>query len=125
MQQQLAAGYNSEEVLTTILKPRWRRPVMRRSARWATDTPISAVLSTSGRSLLYSYFKQLFAQVTNPPIDPIREKLVMSLDRGSSAGPHRNMASTSKRNWKRMPACCGSNQPILTNEDLEKIQQHL
>jgi glutamate synthase (NADPH/NADH) large chain/glutamate synthase (ferredoxin) len=43
------------------------------------DTPL-AVLSLQPR-LLYTYFKQLFAQVTNPPIDPIREKLVMSLKR--------------------------------------------
>ena len=42
-----------------------------------TDTPISLLCDRS--KLLYSYFKQCFAQVTNPPIDPIREELVMSL----------------------------------------------
>ena len=49
----------------------------RRSARWANDTPL-AVLSDRHR-LLFSLFKQLFAQVTNPPIDSIREAIVMSL----------------------------------------------
>ncbi len=50
------------------------------------DAPL-AVLSKKPR-LLYTYFKQLFAQVTNPPIDPIREKLVMSVE--VLAGAHRN-----------------------------------
>jgi glutamate synthase (NADPH/NADH) large chain len=52
-----------------------------------TDTPI-AVLSRKSR-LLYDYFKQNFAQVTNPPIDPIREELVMSLV--SMIGPRPNL----------------------------------
>ena len=80
-----------------------------------TDTPISA-LSDRGK-LLYTYFKQNFAQVTNPPIDPIREELVMSLV--SFIGPRPNIldhkgASKKKRLEVR--------QPILTNEDLEKIR---
>jgi glutamate synthase (NADPH/NADH) large chain len=52
-----------------------------------TDTPISAMSDKS--KLLYTYFKQNFAQVTNPPIDPIREELVMSLV--SFIGPRPNM----------------------------------
>ena len=52
-----------------------------------TDTPISALSSKS--KLLYTYFKQNFAQVTNPPIDPIREELVMSLV--SFIGPRPNL----------------------------------
>ena len=80
-----------------------------------TDTPISA-LSTKSK-LLYTYFKQNFAQVTNPPIDPIREELVMSLV--SFIGPRPNIfdlegASQRKRLEVR--------QPILTNGDLEKIR---
>jgi glutamate synthase domain-containing protein 2/glutamate synthase domain-containing protein 1/glutamate synthase domain-containing protein 3 len=75
-QRQLAHGYSSEE-LDMIL-----RPMMQTSAEavgsMGDDTPL-AVLSLQPR-LLYTYFKQLFAQVTNPPIDPIREKLVMSLN---------------------------------------------
>jgi hypothetical protein len=52
-----------------------------------TDTPL-AVLSERPQ-LLFSYFKQLFAQVTNPPIDPLREDLVMSLNMG--LGPEQNL----------------------------------
>ncbi len=79
------------------------------------DTPISA-LSDRPKSL-FTYFKQNFAQVTNPPIDPIREELVMSLV--SIIGPRPNLfdlegLSVNKRLEVR--------QPILTNEDLEKIR---
>src|SRR6476620_10271085 len=79
------------------------------------DTPISA-LSDKPKPL-FTYFKHNFAQVTNPPIDPIREELVMSLV--SIIGPRPNLfdlegASKTKRLEVR--------QPILTNEDLEKIR---
>ena len=80
-----------------------------------TDTPISALSSKS--KLLYTYFKQNFAQVTNPPIDPIREELVMSLV--SFIGPRPNIfdhEGNAKR--KRLEV----RQPILTNADLEKIR---
>ena len=79
------------------------------------DTPISAL--SDRPKLLFTYFKQNFAQVTNPPIDPIREELVMSLV--SIIGPRPNLfdlegLSRSKRLEVR--------QPILTNADLEKIR---
>jgi glutamate synthase (NADPH) large chain len=79
------------------------------------DTPISA-LSDKPKTL-FTYFKQNFAQVTNPPIDPIREELVMSLV--SIIGPRPNLfdlegLSKTKRLEVR--------QPILTNDDLEKIR---
>ena len=51
-----------------------------------TDTPISILCNKS--KLLYSYFKQCFAQVTNPPIDPIREELVMSLEMSLGSKPN-------------------------------------
>jgi len=74
-QRQVAFGYSSEEVDMVI------KPMLKDGAEavgsMGDDTPL-AVLSQKPR-LLYTYFKQLFAQVTNPPIDPIREKLVMSL----------------------------------------------
>jgi len=79
-----------------------------------TDTPL-AVLSARPR-LLYDYFKQNFAQVTNPPIDPIRESLVMSLV--SMIGPRPNLLGHNAGNHKRLEV----GQPILTNEDLEKIR---
>ena len=81
-----------------------------------TDTPISALSSKS--KLLHTYFKQNFAQVTNPPINSIREELVMSLV--SFIGPRPNLLDlegTSKQ--KRLEVY----QPILTNEDLERIRQ--
>jgi len=79
-----------------------------------TDTPIP-VLSRKGR-LLYDYFKQNFAQVTNPPIDPIREELVMSLV--SMIGPRPNLLGHVAGTHKRLEV----SQPILTDEDLAKIR---
>jgi glutamate synthase (NADPH/NADH) large chain len=80
------------------------------------DTPVS-VLSNKPK-LLHTYFKQNFAQVTNPPIDSIREELVMSLV--SFIGPRPNLLDlegTAK--LKRLEVY----QPILSNEDLERIRQ--
>ncbi|MEM7302688.1 MAG: glutamate synthase large subunit [Pseudomonadota bacterium] len=80
-----------------------------------TDTPISVLSSKS--KLLYTYFKQNFAQVTNPPIDPIREESVMSLV--SFIGPRPNLFDPeSLAGRKRLEV----RQPILTNADLEKIR---
>jgi len=79
-----------------------------------TDTPI-AVLSRRSR-LLYDYFKQNFAQVTNPPIDPIREELVMSLV--SMIGPRPNLLGHDAGSHKRLEI----DQPILSNEDIAKIR---
>ncbi|MBF0161289.1 MAG: glutamate synthase large subunit [Magnetococcales bacterium] len=66
--------------------------------------------------LLFNYFKQLFAQVTNPPIDPIREELVMSLF--TQLGPNGNLLAEEPSHVRRiwLP------QPILTNSELEKIR---
>ena len=83
--------------------------------RQGNDTPISALSERA--KLLFTYFKQNFAQVTNPPIDPIREELVMSLV--SIIGPRPNLfdlEGTSKT--KRLEV----HQPILTNANLEKIR---
>ncbi|HEY2709759.1 MAG TPA: glutamate synthase large subunit [Caulobacteraceae bacterium] len=79
-----------------------------------SDTPI-AVLSRRPK-LLYEYFKQGFAQVTNPPIDPIREELVMSLV--SMIGPRPNLLGHQAGAHKRLEVT----QPILSNADLEKIR---
>ena len=78
------------------------------------DTPL-AVLSNKSK-LLYNYFKQNFAQVTNPPIDPIREELVMSLV--SMIGPRPNLLGREAGNHKRLEV----HQPVLTNADVEKIR---
>ena len=79
------------------------------------DTPI-AVLSQHSKPL-YNYFKQRFAQVTNPPIDPIREELVMSLT--SLIGPRPNLLCRDEGgNHMRFEV----KQPIVTNQDIEKIR---
>jgi glutamate synthase (NADPH/NADH) large chain len=80
------------------------------------DTPISALSNKS--KLLYTYFKQNFAQVTNPPIDPIREELVMSLV--SIIGPRPNLFDLEGNSTKMRLEV---RQPILTDEDLEKIRE--
>ena len=78
------------------------------------DTAL-ACLSDQSR-MLYDYFKQLFAQVTNPPIDPIREQLVMSL--GCYVGPEGNLLSATPEHAHRL----WLDQPILKNEQLEKLR---
>ncbi len=80
-----------------------------------TDTPL-ACLSDKPQSL-FNYFKQLFAQVTNPPIDPIREDMVMSLT--SYIGAEGNILAETPENCHtlKMP------HPVLTNRDLEKLRR--
>ncbi|MGZ8313082.1 MAG: glutamate synthase central domain-containing protein, partial [Allosphingosinicella sp.] len=104
-------GY-TEEDLKYFLAPMAQQPDDPIGSM-GTDTPL-AVLSDRPR-LLYDYFKQNFAQVTNPPIDPIRESLVMSLV--TMIGPRPNLLGHQAGTHKRLEA----SQPILTNEDLEKI----
>ncbi|WP_128891281.1 glutamate synthase large subunit [Erythrobacter sp. HKB08] len=112
LQRQQAFGYTQEDV-SRFLEPMAQRgddPI----GSMGTDTPI-AVLSSKSR-LLYDYFKQNFAQVTNPPIDPIREELVMSLL--SMIGPRPNLLGRDAGTHKRLEV----SQPILTNTDLAKIR---
>ena len=85
LRRQQAFGYTHED-LKLLLAPMARtgeEPI----GSMGTDTPL-AVLSDRPR-LLYDYFKQLFAQVTNPPLDAIREELVTSME--STVGPERNL----------------------------------
>ncbi len=113
LDRQQAFGYTLED--TKILMSPMATTGQEAIGSMGTDTPISAMSRKS--KLLYTYFKQNFAQVTNPPIDPIREELVMSLV--SFIGPRPNLldhegAAKAKRLEVR--------QPILTNGDLEKIR---
>jgi glutamate synthase (NADPH/NADH) large chain len=109
---QKAFGYTSED-LEHIIAPMaldGKEPV----GSMGTDTPL-AILSDEPQHLS-SYFKQLFAQVTNPPIDPIRERLVMSL--ATFVGNNENMLQEN-------PMICHTvalKHPVLTNHDLEKIR---
>src|SRR5436305_7925800 len=80
-----------------------------------TDPPL-ACLSDKPQSL-FNYFKQLFAQVTNPPIDPIREEMVMSLV--SYIGTERNILEETPENCHTLKLA----HAILTNRDLEKLRR--
>jgi glutamate synthase (NADPH/NADH) large chain len=105
-------GYSREDV-DLILKPmalEGKEPI----GSMGTDIPL-AVLSQKPQHLS-SYFKQLFAQVTNPPIDPIREKVVMSL--AGFMGNNGNLLEESAMQCH----CVGIKHPILTNRELEKLR---
>lgn len=107
-----AFGYTRED-LSVIMKPMaetGQEPV----GAMGDDTP-PAVISNKPQ-LLYRYFKQLFAQVTNPAIDPIREEIVMSLE--NYIGPEKNVLDETPGHARRL--CV--KHPVLTNGDLEKIR---
>jgi len=112
LQRQIAFGYTDED-LSILLRPMAENasePV----GSMGNDTPL-AVLSDRNK-LLFSYFKQLFAQVTNPAIDPIREHLVMSLM--SYIGKEANLLKETPRNARLLKL----SRPILTNDDLDKLK---
>ncbi|MCX5678177.1 MAG: glutamate synthase large subunit [Candidatus Omnitrophica bacterium] len=107
-----AFGYTRDD-MKFILKPmseEGKEPV----GSMGNDTP-HAILSNKPQ-LLFTYFKQLFAQVTNPAIDPIREECVMSLE--SFIGPQRNILSETPEHCHKLHI----KEPILTDEGLEKIR---
>ncbi len=104
-------GYTSEE-LKILLSPMARNgyePI----GSMGTDTPI-AVLSERPR-LLFDYFTQLFAQVTNPPLDAIREELVTSL--GATLGPEGNLLEPTPASCRQIAVP----YPILSNDELAKL----
>jgi glutamate synthase (NADPH/NADH) large chain len=108
-----AFGYTRED-LKFIIKPmieNSQEPI----GSMGNDTP-HAVLSRRPQ-LLYNYFKQLFAQVTNPAIDPIREELVMSLT--TYLGPEKNILEETARHCHKLLV----KRPVLSNSDLEKIRR--
>ena len=109
---QKAFGYTLEDITMQI------RPMAQNSIEligsMGNDTPL-AVLSNRPR-LMYDYFKQLFAQVTNPPIDSIREEIVTSTS--VMLGTEGNLLEPDELNCRRIRIP----HPILTNEDLEKIR---
>jgi glutamate synthase (ferredoxin) len=112
LQRQQAFGYTFED-LRIVMAPMARDGVEAVGSMGA-DTPL-AVLSNKPQ-LLYNYFKQLFAQVTNPPIDCIREELVTSAE--TTIGSERNLL-------KPKPMSCNLIElktPILTNEEFAKLK---
>jgi len=113
LDRQQAFGYTIEDI-KTLMQP-MATTGQEGVGSMGTDTPIAAL--SDKPKLLYTYFKQNFAQVTNPPIDPIREESVMSLV--SFIGPRPNILDLEGySSLKRLEV----RQPILTNEDLEKIR---
>jgi glutamate synthase domain-containing protein 2/glutamate synthase domain-containing protein 1/glutamate synthase domain-containing protein 3 len=105
-------GYTSEE-LRMVMTP---MAVNGQEAvgSMGNDTPL-AVLSDKPK-LLFNYFKQLFAQVTNPPIDPLREGLVMSLM--MFTGKRLNILEETAQHCKQLKLP----HPVLTNEDIERLR---
>jgi glutamate synthase (NADPH) large chain len=113
LQRQQTFGYTQEDE-QVLLKPMAIDGV-EPTGSMGTDTPL-AVLSDRPQ-LLFNYFKQLFAQVTNPPVDPIREKLVFSLN--TYLGAEGNLLDTKSEQCRLLALP----HPILLNSDLEKIRQ--
>ena len=110
---QLAFGYTQEDmkVMLAPLAANAEEAV----GSMGNDTPL-AVLSDR-RPLLYSYFKQLFAQVTNPPIDSIREAVVMSVQ--SLVGSERNLLDETPEHARQLVI----DNPILRDDELEALRQ--
>lgn len=108
---QRAFGYTIEDV-KVVLRPMATAGIEATGAM-GDDTPL-AVLSRKPR-LLYDYFKQLFAQVTNPPVDPIREEVIMAED--VMLGAEGNLLDETEEHCHRLRL----KRPILTNTELEKI----
>ncbi len=109
---QLLFGYGQEDmkVILAPLAARGEEPI----GSMGNDTPLAAL--SGATRLLYSYFKQLFAQVTNPPIDPIREAIVMSVQ--ASVGSERNLLAESPAHARQLLIA----NPILRDFELEQLR---
>src|SRR5437867_1694528 len=108
---QIAFGYTHEDlrILLGPMAKNGEEPV----GSMGTDTSL-AVLSNRPRPL-YDYFKQLFAQVTNPPLDQIREELVTSME--STVGPERNLLTPEPESCRQIVL----KDPVMTNEELATL----
>jgi glutamate synthase (NADPH/NADH) large chain len=106
-------GYSREDLekLLLVMAETGQEP----TSSMGTDTPVAVFSDRSQR--IYSYFKQVFAQVTNPPIDSIREDLVMTLT--SFAGPQKNLLDETEAHCRRIKVL----NPILTPADLEALKK--
>jgi glutamate synthase (NADPH/NADH) large chain len=105
-------GYTDEE-LRILLAPMSRNGIEPLGAM-GSDTPIAAISDRS--RLLFDYFVQQFAQVTNPPLDSIREEVVTSLSTG--IGPERNLLAATPEHAQQVIL----NFPVISNDELAKIQ---
>ncbi len=112
LERQQLFGYTLEDlrILMEPMAKTGQEPI----GSMGTDTPLACL--SDKPQLLYNYFQQLFAQVTNPPLDAIREELVTSI--GTSIGPEGNL-------FDEVPEQCHQlelTKPILTNRDLAKVR---
>src|SRR5216684_194939 len=109
---QIAFGYTHEDlrILLGPMAKNGEEPV----GSMGTDTSL-AVLSNRPRPL-YDYFKQLFAQVTNPPLDQIREELVTSME--STVGPERNLLTPEPESCRQIVL----KDPVIANDELARIR---
>ncbi|MCG8324776.1 MAG: glutamate synthase large subunit, partial [Thiotrichales bacterium] len=112
LQRQQAFGYTHEDL--RILMAPMATNGLEPTGSMGTDAAL-AVLSNRSR-LLYDYFKQLFAQVTNPPLDGIREELVTQV--ATTLGPERNLLKPEAESCRRIRV----NSPILMNDELARIR---
>ncbi|RRO19181.1 glutamate synthase large subunit [Flavobacteriaceae bacterium 14752] len=112
LKRQRAYGYTSEElkVILSDMAERATEPI----GSMGADTPL-AILSKQSQHIA-NYFKQLFAQVSNPPIDPIRERMVMSLF--TRVGESLNILEETEAHTKQIHI----SQPVLTDADIEKFK---
>ncbi len=110
-----AFGYTTEHVHTLLLPMVNAGRKSKEALGSMGNDAALAVLSDNPR-LLYDYFKQLFAQVTNPPIDPLRETLIMSLE--TRIGPEGNLLETTEAQCRRLRL----KQPILTDAQLASLR---
>jgi glutamate synthase (ferredoxin) len=113
LQRQIAFGYTFEDERIVLLP--MARDGVEAVGSMGNDTPL-AVLSNKPR-LLYDYFKQLFAQVTNPPIDCIREEIITSAE--TRLGSEGNLLNPRPADCRRLEL----KWPILTNEEFAKIRR--
>ncbi len=112
LRRQQAFGYTQEDV--SLLLAHMAKAGEEPLGSMGTDTPLAA-LSERPR-LLYDYFKQLFAQVTNPPLDAIREELVTSME--STIGPERNLLEPEPESCRQINV----RYPIIDNDQLAKLR---
>ena len=113
LRRQRAFGYSQEDLKAVLesMAAKGEEPI----ASMGIDTPLACL--SDRPQMLFHYFKQLFAQVTNPPIDPIREEMVMSLI--SYIGTERNILDETPQNCHTLKLP----HPLLNNTELEKLRR--
>jgi glutamate synthase (ferredoxin) len=113
LQRQQAFGYTSED-LKILMNP---MAADGNEAIGSMGNDAALAVLSDRPQLLYNYFKQLFAQVTNPPVDGIREEIIMSMD--TTIGAERNLLKPTPRSARQIKL----RSPILRNDELDKLRQ--